>query len=361
MQNINWGVLFLHCCPNLGIKSIQKIINHFGDDLKKIKNLSSHDLVEIGIKSDLAKKFIKYKESFSLKELIRRCQLLELKIVDINSSDYPYNLKHIHSPPLFLFIKGQYQPEEKPKISIVGSRKSSLYGKQTTKEIVENIAPYFNITSGLAYGIDEITHLSAINKNQSNNAIIASGHSQLTSRQKNLARKIIELNGAIISEYPPDHPAFKYQFPIRNRLISGISDAVLITQATIKSGSLVTAKYALEQNKDILALPGPIDSPTSEGPNQLIKHGAYLISSAQDILDLFQIDTSTEKNHHLQFNDIEQKIISTLQNNPLHINQIIDQTHLESHIIISNIQLLEIKGCIRQTSYQTYKISSSIL
>lgn len=209
----------------------------------------------------------------------------ELKITD---SEYPQNLKKIYDPPRTIYVLGNKELLNETGIAIVGSRDATEYGKYISSKIARELAEKgINIISGLAIGIDEYAHIGTLQQNKGKTiAILGSGIDQIYPRENiELARKIIRAGGCIISEYPIGTKPNKKNFPQRNRLISAISQGILVVEAGEKSGALITAEFGLEHGKEIFAVPGDITKEQSKGCNLLIKDGAKLVLSSQDILD----------------------------------------------------------------------------
>lgn len=208
-------------------------------------------------------------------------------ILPYNHADYPERLKEITQPPLLLYVWGNIEVLSQPQLAVVGSRQHSHYGEQQTEWFVHTLAAIdIVITSGLAIGIDAIAHQSALSVQGKTIAVLGSGIARLyPALHQALACRIVEQGGAIVSEFPPTTTARPGYFPQRNRIISGLSLAVLIVEAEEKSGSLVTARHALEQGRDIFAIPGAVDNRCSQGTNRLIQQGAYLAAHPNDISD----------------------------------------------------------------------------
>lgn len=258
---------------------------------------------------------------------------MEKEIFVIQKSDFPQTLQNIHRPPGHLYIRGTLPKEtsEHRYLCVVGSRSYTEYGKAAVNNIIRGLAGYpITIVSGLAFGIDSIAHQAALDAGLTCMTFPGSTlewNSIYPPPHIDLARKIVENDGCLISQWQSNYPTGTWAFPARNRLMAGISHATLIVEARKGSGSLMTAKYAEEFDREVMAIPGPIDSPSSYGPHMLIKNGAACITSAEDILDAFgfvyekQLNlTSDSKNSNKQTNfqyshldQISQKIIQIIQ------------------------------------------------
>ncbi len=214
---------------------------------------------------------------------------MEIKEIYINSGDYPERLRNIYDPPKKLYVLGNFKILKEKAIAIVGSRKATEYGKKVAFQISQELTKEnINVVSGLAIGIDTYAHLGAISiQNQASTiAVLGSGIDEMYPKENTeLARKIIQTGGCIVSEYPLGTKPNKINFPQRNRIISGLSDGVVVVEASEKSGSLITAEFGIEQGKEIFAVPGNIDNLLSKGTNKLIQDGAKMVLSSKEILE----------------------------------------------------------------------------
>ena len=281
----------------------------------------------------------------------------EVPIQLLEGDQIPESLQHIPEPPKKLYVQGVL-PKEKNYLTIVGSRKYSSYGKTACESILEGLQDYpFSIVSGLALGIDAIAHRKALEVGLTTLAVPGSGldPSVIAPRTNYiLARNILEKGGALLSEYEPQTPAAPYTFPRRNRIMAGLSDAVIIVEATKKSGTLITARLALDYNKTVFAIPGPITSPGSAGPNWLIKEGATPVTCSEDILEAFNIEKEIPQKETANLSKDELKLITLIRKHP-------DKTIIlkESGWSISHLNItttaLELKGLIKDNGE---KISS---
>ena len=273
-----------------------------------------------------------------------------MEIFQINLSDYDYlrDLPHIPDPPKKLFIRGKLPAKRVKTVAIVGTRKPSAYGREIATKIASECAKNgIVVVSGLALGIDSIAHRAAIDSGGKTIAILANGVDKIYPRShEDLGQKILQTNGAILSEYPNNTPARPWQFLARNRIVSGLADAVVIIEAASRSGTLSTANHALDQGKEIFAVPGNITSPLSAGCNQLIKNGANPLTSVEDLLD-FLIPDRFEKQTQLFKGDTREEnvILEFLsKNGTTSSDSIIKQTKLSASEFNQAITMLELKG-----------------
>ena len=275
-----------------------------------------------------------------------------MEIFQINLSDYNYlrDLPHIPDPPKKLFIRGKLPEKRVKTAAIVGTRKPSAYGREIATKIASECAKNgIVVVSGLALGIDSIAHRAAIDSGGKTIAILANGVDKIYPRShEDLGQRILQTNGAILSEYPNNTPARPWQFLARNRIVSGLADAVVIIEAASRSGTLSTANHALDQGKEIFAVPGNITSPLSAGCNQLIKNGANPLTSVEDLLD-FLIPDRFEKQTQLFKGDTREEnvILEFLsKNGTTSSDTIIKQTKLSASEFNQAITMLELKGLV---------------
>jgi DNA processing protein len=273
--------------------------------------------------------------------------------ITINNPEYPILLKEIHSVPQRLWLKGAKLNDQEKYLTIVGTRNPSNYGKKVTQKLVSEVAKAgVTIVSGLALGIDGLAHQAALDAGGKTIAIMAGGLDRIyPATNYHIGKSILEKNGTIISEYPEGTEFRKEHFVARNRIQSGISEAVLIVEAAEKSGTLITAQFALEQGRTVMAIPGNIDSPVSVGTNQLIKDGAIPVTCAQDVLDVLGVNRKAAKIlEYKPESEPERKILSLIKSGVYNSEDI----HINSELNISEfnmvLTMLEIKGIIHQTA-----------
>lgn len=264
---------------------LYKVLGH----PKSIYDLNENDLKKVTNSSDTINKILDKNKREKAKIIFRESEKRNIKCITIDDLDYPNELKNIYDMPLVLYAKGNIENlKNKNKIAIVGSRNCSEYGKKVTQKISYQLAKKeFTVVSGMAKGIDTYAHRGALLAKGMTTAVLGSGIEFVYPEENRiLYNKILYSNGLIISEYPLNTKPIPEYFPIRNRIISGISNKVLVTEAGIKSGSIITANLALEQGKDVYAIPGNITDKQSEGTNQLIKDGAFLVTGLEDITNI---------------------------------------------------------------------------
>ena len=284
----------------------------------------------------------------------------DAEMLCFDDNAYPPQLKEIHDPPLVIFVRGDKSLLSKPQIAIVGSRNATVYGLDAAKNFATEICQLgFIVTSGLAIGIDAHAHKAAVDAKGHTVAVIATGiDKDYPARNKALAHNIITNAGVVLTEFLPGTPPKPGHFPKRNRIISGLSVAVLVIEATIKSGSLITAKSALDQNREVYALPGSIHNPQARGCHWLIKQGAKLVESAADIEE----ELGGIVNFGLNLNKINNKensskksCIEDLSNDPLlasvgyeitPVDKVVSRSKLPTDVVLTRLTMLELRGLV---------------
>ncbi len=348
--------LALSLTPGLGSTLIKRLLERFNTpgavfrapakDLMKIEGLGGKVAGEIQ-KGPLEK------------TVTRELSLLEKvggKIIVLSDDAYPKRLKDIYDPPALLYVRGELRREDDLAVAIVGSRKTSPYGRGFTEKLGQDLACHgVTIVSGMARGIDSVAHMGALQGGGRTIAVLGCGIDVIyPSENRNLFYQIID-HGAVVSEFPMGSPPEGGHFPRRNRIISGLSIGVVIVQASAKSGSLITAGYALDQGREVFAVPGNVGAEGSRGTNQLIKEGAKLVESSEDVLDevlpQWKREGENVQKAETPGRDLaggEKVLYELMGETPLHIDAIIRESQLDPGKVSSLLLNLELKGLISQ-------------
>lgn len=358
MNNHNHKVYwaFFSHVPNINTKRWQQLLSFF-PNIEDAWKGNKTDYINAGIDNNFVENLLKFKKANKPDSIIEKLDRYNVRIITIYDEEYPINLKEIYTPPYVIFVKGELIKKDEYALAVVGSRKCTDYGKRATKDIVAGVASSgITIVSGLALGLDAEAHWAALKAGGRTIAVLANGLDTVyPTTNKSLAERIIE-NGCIISEQPIGMPPLKQNFPARNRIISGLSKGVLISEAGERSGTLHTSSFAIEQNRNIYAIPGPIYNPLAKGPNNLIKHGAKPTTCSLDILEDFGIE-ETAKEKQLPENSDEKIIFEILESEPKHIDDISKETKKESHEISRIISIMEIKGKVKHLGGMVYTLN----
>lgn len=364
----------------IGPKSIIKLLNYFGS-LDQAYYSDFENLKRAEIKEEVIYAFLKFRQEFSIENAIARLEKNKIKFVYLEDASYPRILKEICDPPFILYYRGNINFNNNKGLAVIGSRKHSAYGEKIINFLLTSISQVnLVIISGLARGIDALAHKEALKNKLKTIAVLGTGLEEndfYPLENLKLAKEIIASGGALISEFPPGTKALRQNFPLRNRIISGLSRAVLIIEAKERSGSFITAKEALDQGREVMAIPGNIFSEFSNGTNKLISEGAQLIKDGADILQFFidqnLIDEGSKeilnkeslkkfKNKKIKFENEEEKTIYFLikraseRSENIKLEEISEITKLDTATINSTLSILEIKSLIKK-GYNGYNLS----
>jgi DNA processing protein len=287
---------------------------------------------------------------------IEKLEKFKIKVLTILDKEYPDSLKVIDAPPDVLYYKGTLERVFDTILAVIGTRHMTPYGKQVVQKIVTPLAQNgITISSGFQRGVDTAAHTAALDAGGKTIAVLGTGLDvDYPTGNKTLYKRIVETDGLILSEYPLGTQPKAQNFPRRNRIVAGLSKGAVVIEATIKSGSLITARYTLDQGKDVFAVPGQIFSELSEGPNSLIKQGAQLIDSAADILYALGLDTKNTQTRTVAYAQTTQSILDTLKLGESHIDDLVQKTGLETKVLLAELTILELDGVVACTGYGKY-------
>jgi DNA processing protein len=354
----------LSLIPGIGNKTLRDLVAHFGDPIK-IWEANKKSLLEIkGLGEKTVALIIAGRDSLSPEKEWEKVVSQNVNILTFTDTNYPRLLKEIPDAPAVLYTRGNYTWPEKPLIAIVGSRKFTSYGEQAAHRLATDLATAgYVVVSGLAFGIDSIAHKAALEAGCETLAILGSGvDDESVSPQSHLplARAVMN-SGALISEYRPGAKATEGTFPARDRIIAGMTLGTIVIEAPEKSGALITARLALDYNREVFAVPGSIFSLSSMGTNTLIRAGAKIVTSVQDILEELPVtrknkilEESVLRDPNISLSEEEEKIFQTLSHEPLHVDKIIKATKLETPSVISALTMLEIKSLVKNIGGMNY-------
>ena len=302
-------------------------------------------------------------------EVISRCNELGISIISLDDPGYPEKLLDIYDPPAVLYMKGRLPDFAKRlSIAVVGTRNATVYGKQTCNVIAGSLAKVgVIIVSGGAIGIDSISHTAALEVGGTTVCVLGCGVNFPYLMGNSQMRRAIAEHGAVVSEYPPDYPPGKHTFPERNRIISGLSDGVLVVEAGIRSGSLITARTAMEQNRDVFAVMGNITSPYSQGTNTLIKDGAVPVTDFTDITSYYpqfriegepddMIEEIPVHKTDIDVSDDAKKVYKCITADPIHIDSIASACSLPMSSVLCALTELELEGLVKADKGRMYRL-----
>lgn len=344
--------LALAAVPGLGGQRIQQLLAQA--TVAEIRNMPEPHLMAMGLKGQQIN-LLRRPDSKRLHEALRWCELDNQHLLVLSDPAYPRLLKEISSPPPVLFIRGQPHWLSEPQLAIVGSRHASLDGREAAREFAAAmVAADYVVTSGLALGVDGHAHDSALKNGGATVAVLGSGLGRIYPAAHRELADLIAEQGALVSEFWPSEPPRPQHFPRRNRIISGLSVGVLVVEAALKSGSLITARYALEQDREVFALPGSIYAPGSKGCNALIKSGAKLVESPVDIFEevgalthcakssQMSVSLPHPENEQLPFN----AVLANVGNEATPVDVVAERCDQPVHEVMTQLLELELQGVI---------------
>jgi len=344
----------------IGPHRFRALLRAFGSAEAAWKKIDSEILVRLGLGKERAAEFFRNRKSLNLETKTKLISRLGVSLIADFEDSYPPRLKAISDPPYLLYVRGNLMKRDELALAVVGSRKATSYGREVTRTLVWDLANAgLTIVSGLAYGIDTLAHQAALEAGGRTIAVLASGIDNITPRANiGLAEKITASGqGAVLSEFPLGTSPQPFYFPIRNRLISGLSLGVLVIEAARKSGALITAGCALDQGRDVFAVPGSIFSLLSVGANDLIKQGAKLVQTAQDVLEELKLGgkRETSRARDVLPESVEEKaILDLLESGELTVDEIVRELGIAPAVVSSTLTLMLMKGMVRELGSSRY-------
>jgi len=352
-MNDREALMLLNSIEGLGPIRIKGLLAHFQSP-ESLFGKNASELATLGLTESVARSILQAPGKNDFKKEFELAEKEGVEVLTFLDDVYPKSLKEIHDAPVILYVKGDFRKEDELSLAIVGSRKASSYGLESAKGIARDLAGYgFTIVSGFARGIDSAAHRGALSGKGRTVAVLGSGLLKIYPPENRIFAKEVSSSGALVSEFPMHYPALPQNFPRRNRIISGLSLGVLVVEADEKSGALITAHFAMEQGREVFAIPGRIDSSLSKGTNRLIQQGAKLVEGLADIFEELKIPiangvikTSFAKLSPSLIGE-EEVIYETLSEFPKSVDTIVEETHLSAQMALSTLVQLEVKRLIK--------------
>lgn len=378
-MNDREACIILNMVSGIGSARMQALLNCFETPANIFEQSSSSIAGVKGIGHELAGKIANWRNDIDLYGELEMAEKGGAKIITVVDSEYPAILKEIYDPPICLYVRGALPDFSSNTLAVVGSRRMTAYGRKMAAHLTE-AAVYagWKIISGLAYGVDAVAHQVAVDLKGITVAVLGGGLARVHPQDHvPLARSIVENNGALISEYPMRFPVSRQSFPRRNRIVSGLSRAVLVVEAGVDSGALITAATALEQGRSVFAVPGMADNPQARGCHKLIKEGAKLTEDFEDILQDFEflpgfggvkearheyLDEGSEDDATLAMPDLsgmpeeEQKIIRALALESKSFDALSSETGIAAGTLLGTLMKMEIKKQVSQSPGKIYSL-----
>jgi DNA processing protein len=355
-------LILLNLIPDIGSTQLRRLLDAFGE-LERVFRASAQELQQVeGLGPALARRIVSCcQDERMLKSELTLAKQHGVEILTLEDAAYPKLLRTIHDPPLALYIRGTLTPADEVAVGIVGSRRASLYGLQSAEQLSYDLALRgISVVSGLARGIDASAHRGALKASGRTLAILGNGLSSVYPIEHEPLAKQITQHGALISEYPMSMRPWPHNFPRRNRIISGLSLGVVIVEAANRSGALITADCALEQGREVFAVPGPMTAITSQGTHQLVKQGARLVTSANDIVEELHLAPEAAKTsarmseegsaaHTVALPKLEERVFACVRRHkPRDIDMIASDSGLATSEVAALLLQLELKRLVQQ-------------
>ncbi len=363
----------LSIIPGFGCRRVSNLLKQL-DDPEEIFNLGKRKLRTVeGIGEASALSLLAFDDWEKVDAIIAETEKRGARIITMADAEYPPMLKQIYDPPVLLWVKGNPEALSLPGVAVVGTRNTSAYGRNMAKKFTGELADQgLCIFSGLAYGIDAIAHKTALEHNVPTVAVLGSGIDNLyPQKHAGLANQMIESGGAVITEFPLGTNPDAVNFPVRNRIVSGMSLGVLVVESGIKGGSMITADLGLDQNREVFAIPHPLGNPSGTGCNYLIKRGAAkLVQTVDDILEELPVEHSVSKEkaeriqeqqkpawRELDLDEISAKICEILEKQAYQVDDLSEQVGINTSQLLVALLQLEMEGVVKQRAGKVFELS----
>jgi len=341
----------------IGAVRLKQVLDFFGS-LEIAWDSPIEGLLSAGLSQKVVENFLQVRRQVDLDLIMSNIEKKQIKVLTWEDSDYPRRLKEINQAPPVLFVSGSINVEDDWAVAVVGTRRVTAYGRQVAAELARFLAQNgVTVVSGLARGVDAIAHQSALQAGGRTLAVLGNGVDIIYPPEHRKLACEIEAQGGLISDYPIGTPPDGVNFPPRNRIISGLSLATVVVEAGEKSGALITAEFAVEQGREVFAVPGSILAPQSEGTNKLIEQGARPLLKLTEILEVLKLEQIPEKQLARKMNPLnptEKKILACLSHEPIHVDELTSTSGLPAGEVSATLTLMELKGIVSQVGGMNY-------
>lgn len=358
-QDLRYWVGFNHV-HGIGAARLKALLDYFGD-LQTAWAASAHDLRQAGLDRRSMANLLKTRDELDVDRAMERLAQLRVEVLVWDDSEYPRNLREIYNPPPVLYVQGQIDKRDEWAVAVVGTRRASVYGKEAARAMASGLAQAgVTVVSGLALGIDTVAHRACLDAGGRTIAVLGSGVDVIyPPSNRRLATEIVQ-RGALVSEYSLGTRPEARNFPPRNRIISGLSLGTVVAEADIGSGARITADFAVEQGREVFAVPGNVFARNSRGTNRLIQDGAKLVCDVGDVLEelnLTMVSEQAQARAVIPDNDTEATLLAHLSVEPRHVDELRRAVQLPIAQVSSTLALMELKGMVRQVGGMNYVIA----
>lgn len=341
----------------IGPARLRALLDYFGD-LETAWQAPAVELRASGLGEKIVENFLQLRKEIDLELICARMERLGVRAFTWDDPEYPRRLKEIDSAPPVLYVKGEFTEQDQWAVAVVGTRRITTYGRQVTQDLVTHLAQNgVTVVSGLARGVDTIAHQTALKAGGRTIAVLGSGVDQIYPPENRALVDELVGRGAVVSDYPLGTSPDAINFPPRNRIISGLSLATVVVEAGVNSGALITADFAVEQGREVLAVPGNINAPQSRGTNRLIQMGAKPLLDPRDVLEVLNLTRVTQYQAAqlvLPESAAEAQLLDLLRLEPVHVDEICNQLNLPVKDVSATLALMELKGMVRQVGGMNY-------
>lgn len=341
----------------IGAVRLQGLLDFFGS-LEVAWQAPTDALRSAGLSQKVIENLVQVRQGVDLEKVAERIHGQGIQVLTWNDAAYPRLLKEIDQPPPVIYLRGELLEEDELAVAIVGTRRATVYGRQITEELAGYLARNgVCVVSGLARGIDTCAHQAALKAGGRSLAVLGSGVDVVYPPENRQLGEQISTQGALISDYPPGTQPDGANFPARNRIISGLSLATVVIEAGDTSGALITATFAVEQGREVFAVPGNINAPQSRGANRLVQQGAHPLLKVEDVLEVLHLQ---QANAHqaarkvLPGDPLEAKLLAVISGQPLHVDDICERAILPIEQVSATLVMMELKGMVRQVGGMNY-------
>ena len=346
--------------PGIGPAKLRALLDHF-PDLETAWRADQTALAQAGLDKRAVRSLLRVRQRVDLDAEMAKLERRSLQALTWEDETYPALLKQIYAPPPVLYVRGNLCPEDEWAVAIIGTRRATVYGKQVAAMLGRDLARSgVTVVSGLARGIDSVAHRAALEAGGRTIAVMACGLDRVyPPEHRELAQEIIQ-RGALVGDYPLGTPPEGANFPPRNRIISGLVLGVIVVEAGRRSGALITVDFALDQGRDVFAVPGNILNRSSVGCNRLIQNGAHMVLEIKDVLqelNLTMIEQHVQAKAVLPSDPTEAKLLELVSDAPVHVDEICRQSSLPIHQVSSTLAMMELKGMVRRVGGMHYVVA----
>lgn len=355
------ALVVLNMLEGIGPVIVRRLLEVFSSP-ERILSTSRGKLLQVpGVGEEIAGALCAWEESVNLAAELERCEAFGCELVTAADGCFPSQLGQIYDPPIVLYVKGSITKQDHSGVALVGARRSTHYGRDTARRLAQQLAGVgVTVVSGGARGIDSAAHNGALHGGGRTICVLGNGINRIYPPENRALFDRIAENGAVMTQFPFNRPADRQSFPIRNRIVAGMTMGTVVVEANAKSGALITANMANDYGRQVFAVPGPVHSPCSKGCHELIKNGAKLCESMEDILTefeyLFPATPTTPKTVVPSLSEDERRLIELIQANDVHVDQLVRDSGLSVSSLSVMLLQLEMKGFVVQQPGQIYSI-----